>query len=489
MSPEAKAAGRVQAGTLAVDEVAAGGPVPAGAVSAASPEPRDRSLTRDVFGTYGTRLLIVGLSVFTGVITARMLGPHQRGIFALVYQFAATVVTFAKMGLAQSSVYSIRRERVPPAQVAANALFVALTLGTVFALLALAFRHQLLATMLRGVPQWAFLISLPVIPILLFESYFYAILQALGKFDLYNRRMLIGTALLLLFLFIFLVGVRGGLEAAILVVVCNPIYMDGWLLVTVSRMFPLSLRPNIPLLKRQIPFGLKSHVQVLAQHMHLRADMYLVAYFLNPSEVAFYNLAVRLAEFMLDIPRTVSMALYPRLAALDDRAMHRLTAQACRRTVMLTATGGVLLSTFGPMLIVLWYGRDYAPAGRPLPWISAGIVMMSVYVSLTQSFTSRNQQQVNITAGLIALVGNVVLNLYLIPSMGIVGAALASAISYGCAALLLLVFFLRESELSLFAVLLPQRDDFQYFWNVFGRVVGRVQRSARRRYMAWKTSA
>ena len=445
-------------------------------------EPRERSLTRDVFGTYGARLLTIGLSMFTGIITARMLGPHNRGVFALVYQFAATVVTFAKLGLAQSSVYSIRRERETPQRVAANALFVALVLGTIFAGLAFLFRYQLLATMLRGVPEWALLISLPVIPILLFESYFYAIIQALGQFDLYNRRMLIGTAILVLGLFVFMVVIRGGLEAAILVVVLNPVMMDGWLLLTVSRMFRLSLKPDIALLKRQIPFGLKSHVQVLAQHMHLRADMYLVAYFLNPSEVAFYSLAVRLAEFMLDIPRTVSMVLYPRLAALDDRAMQRLTAQACRRTVLLTATGGTLLSLIGPALIVLWYGHAYAPAARPLPFISMGIVMLSIFASLTQSFTSRNQQQVNITAGVIALVGNVVLNLFLIPRMGIVGAALASLLSYSAASVLLLYFFVGQSKLSVFEILLPKREDFEYFWNTAKRGLRRGRTIAVRRW-------
>jgi O-antigen/teichoic acid export membrane protein len=483
MSPDGKSA-RAAAAAIAADGTEA-----VDAEAAATQTSPERSLTRDVFGTYGTRVLIIGLSVFTGVITARMLGPHNRGVFALVYQFAATVVTFAKLGFAQSSVYSIRRERVAPERVAANALFVALVLGILSAGIVYLFREPLLGKMLRGVPEWAFLISLPVIPILLFESYFYAILQALGKFDLYNRRMLIGTILLVLGLFIFLVLVRGGLRAAILVVVCNPILMDAWLLVTVGRMMRLSLRPDVPLLRRQVPFGLKSHIQVVAQHAHLRADMYLVAYFLNPSQVAFYNLAVRLAEFMLDIPRTVSMALYPRLAALDDGAMHRLTAQACRRTILLTASGGAALSVIGPTLIVAWYGHEYAPAAAPLPWISGGIVMLSIFVSLTQSFTSRNMQQVNIAAGIIALAGNVLLNLYLIPYAGIVGAAIASLLSYGAASALLLVFFLRRSRLPLSAVLIPDGDDLRYFWNLMVRAVGLVRRRAASRRGGGKRSA
>src|SRR5262249_46519962 len=160
----------------------------------------------------------------------------------------------------------------------------------------------------------------------------------------------------------------GGLLAAILVVTCVPICMDTWLLITVRRWFPFSFRLDVPLLKEELRFGFKSHIQVLAQHLHLRADAYIVAYFLDPTQVAFYTLAVRLAEFMLDVPESIGMVLYPKLAALNDEAMHELTAQACRRTVLVTAVGAVILSLLGPWVIVLWYGAAYAPAGRPLPF-------------------------------------------------------------------------------------------------------------------------
>jgi O-antigen/teichoic acid export membrane protein len=434
---------------------------------------RERSLSHDVFGTYGTRALTIGLGMIMGIITARTLGPHNRGVFSLVYLLPSTVVTFAKMGLAQASVYSIRREHVAPHRVVANAFIVSIVLGGLFVTLAIVFRAQLLATFLRGVPAWALLVALPLIPLLLFESYFYAILQAMGKFGLYNSRLLIGTILLVLGMLIFLVILGGGLREAILVVVCVPILMDSWLLVTVRRWFPFSFRLDLPLLNKEVRFGLKSHIQVLAQHLHLRADAYLVAYFLDPAQVAFYVLAVRLAEFMLDIPESVGMVLYPRLASLDEHAMHELTAQACRRTLLITTTGAVLLSLFGPSVIVLWYGRDYAPAGQPLMLVSVGIVMMSIFVLLTRDFTSRNKQQVNIAAGSIALVGNITLNLFTIPRMGIVGAALASAISYSAAAVLLMVFFVRESRLSPFDVLIAKPDDFRFFWNFGVKLLGR----------------
>lgn len=436
-------------------------------------EIKDGSFARDAFATYATNVANICLSTIGGIVTARMLGPYQRGIYSLVYLFAATVVTFGKLGLAQANVYSIRRERVAPERVASNALLVALALGALLIVVALALRRWLLATFLHGVPEWAFLVSLPLIPVLLFESYFYAVVQALGRFSLYNRRMLIGTASLVFWLIIFLTVVPGGLTAAILVVTLNPVVMDTWLLVTVWRMLRFRLRLDRTLLGREVRFGLKSHLQVVAQHLHLRADVYLVAYFLDPTQVAFYVMAAKFAELMLDIPKAVGVVMYPRLAALDDEAMHQLTAQACRRTLLITGSAAVVISLIGPVLIVLWYGAAYAPAAKPLPFIAAGIVMMSILVLLTQSFTSRNRQQVNIVVGLVALGSNLGLNLVLIPTMGIVGAALASAISYAAAALLLIVLFLRASQLSIVDVLVPRGEDARFFWSILGRALRR----------------
>src|SRR6185369_3982557 len=92
---------------------------------------------------------------------------------------------------------------------------------------------------------------------------------------------------------------------------------------------------------------------------------------------------------------------------------------------------------------------------------------------LTRAFTSRHRQQVNIAAGMIALVTNVVLNLFLIPSMGIVGASMATAISYSGACVLLMVAFLKQSGLSPLRVLIADGDDLRYFWQVLRQAVER----------------
>ena len=99
--------------------------------------------------------------------------------------------------------------------------------------------------------------------------------------------------------------------------------------------------------------------------------------------------------------------------------------------------------------------------------------MMAIFVIVTRDFTSRGQQRINILAGLLALVANVSLNLLLIPSLGIVGAALATAFSYTGATVLLIVFFLRDSKLGMRTVFIPTVDDIRYFADVARRLLAR----------------
>jgi O-antigen/teichoic acid export membrane protein len=88
-----------------------------------------------------------------------------------------------------------------------------------------------------------------------------------------------------------------------------------------------------------------------------------------------------------------------------------------------------------------------------------GIIMISLYQILTRNFTSRNRQQVNIVAAAIALGVNTTMNLLLIPRLGILGAAVSTAVSYTLAAIMLLVVFVRESGTSVRSAILIDAAD------------------------------
>ena len=248
------------------------------------------------------------------------------------------------------------------------------------------------------------------------------------------------------------------------------------LLVGTWKMIPFRLWPDWRLLDRQFRFGLKSYTQILAMHLLFRIDVYMVPYFLDPAQTAFYSLALHFTEMILEIPQAVGWVIYPRLTSLPKDEVHRLTAQACRRTVLLTALGGIAVIVLGPIMVPLWYGEAFAAATKPLTFATLGMVTMSVFTIITRDFTSRNNQVVNIRAGTTALVMNVVLNIFMIPRLGISGAALATSLSYSVAAVLVMIPYRRESGIALSEVLVPRTDDVRFIWNALLHALRQVRR-------------
>ncbi len=436
-----------------------------------------RGLLRDIVGILGTRMAWTLMGLVTGIVLARMLGPHDRGVLALLLLLPSTVVSIVKLGISQATVYAINRKGHSVVEVASNVASLALLLGTLAAVACWFLREWLTETFFPGAPPWLFAAALVRVPAMLLDDYLFGVLQATGRYSIYNIRLIFSEALRVVGVVLALVVFELGLATTVFLYMAITLINIVWLVVSTRRVIPFRLRVYGSLLRELLSFGFKSYVQTLTSHMLLRIDIYMVAALLkSPADVAFYSLALRFTEMVLEIPQAVGLVLYPRLASIGESEIYRLTAQACRRTLLLSGVGAMGIAVLGPYVLLVWYGEAYAPAGEPLPWAAVGVVAMSIFVILSRAFTSQHRQYVNIAAGLVALVGNVVLNLHMIPAYGIVGAAMATAISYGGASLLLLGAFSIESGLSPRTVLLVTGDDTRYFRDVFRRGVDQVLR-------------
>ena len=424
---------------------------------------------RDSLGILGTRVIWSAMGIVSGVILARWLGPYDRGILALVLLIPSTVLTLTKLGVSQATVYYINRREASVDRVASNSVILALGLGVLSSGIVWALRANLLATVLKDVPSWALALSLVRVPLLLLDNYLYSVLQATGQFGIYNTRLLISEALRLVLVVIFVMGFNLGLPAAVVIYTFIAAVNMGWLMLTMSRTVQFSFAFDRTLLFNMLSFGVRSYVQVVTAHLLLRVDVYMVQMFLGPVQTGYYALALHFTELVLEVPQAIGLVLYPRLAALPEGEIHRLSAETCRRTLLVTAPAAFALALIGPYVITLWYGHAYAPAGAPLPWAAVGVAMMAIFVIITRDFTARSKQRVNTVSGVLALITNILLNLYLIPHYGIVGASFATAIAYTLACVILIVFFCVESGLPWTSVLIPNREDARFFATIAQR--------------------
>lgn len=425
---------------------------------------------RHVLGTLATDVWIIGLNFLVGVIIARLLLPEDRGVLALVMLLPVTLAYLADFGISQAIVYLLGRKKRPLRAVAANVLTLAIFFGGGAAVSVWLARKSFFHSFLSDVPESLFLLVLGLLPILLVDAFFLAILRGQQLFAQFNFRRLLSPIFLLVGV-VLLTGLAGwGTKGAVIAFVGSTLVSLAVSAGMVSRLTPLSFGLDRILVGEAMGFGLKSYLQNLVGHLNYRLDVYMLAFFLPPAQVAFYAIATSVAELAWYIPNSVGMVLFPKLSTETGNRIHELTAEATRHTVLITGLTSIAILGVGWWLIPLVYGSAYSPATTPLFILMPGILAMAIYKVLTRNFTSRDRQQVSILAAGLALILNVILNFYFIPRFGMIGSATASLLSYTVSALILVVVFEKETGIPLRQVLFIRQTDLARYGEAWSRL-------------------
>ena len=173
----------------------------------------------------------------------------------------------------------------------------------------------------------------------------------------------------------------------------------------------------------------------------LKSDIVLVTYMRGAAETGYYSIAVGLADILLMLPMVVGTILFPKLSAAPDLAARwRLVRRVLK--VMVPATPVGLLATYfaaGP-LIRLAYGAAFDPSVAAVGWLLPGIGFYAINSILMNFLASCGMPLVVVFSPFIALLVNVAANLWLVPSMGFVGASVSSSLAYGLMLVMSLIY-------------------------------------------------
>ncbi len=200
-------------------------------------------------------------------------------------------------------------------------------------------------------------------------------------------------------------------------------------------------------------------------YLNYRLDQFIIGVLLPPQQLAFYVIAVDLAETLWLVTGAVAGPLLPHLTNTPERDP-RLAAIVARHVMIWTGVGCLLVFLFADIVVKLFYSSDFSPAVAPLRWLLPGVFTLTVGKIVVAELAAREKIHYTLWAGLAAVVVNIVGNVVLIPVMGISGAAVASSISYSLLGLIVTWYYLRETDLP-WTVLVPRRTDlliYVTFW-------------------------
>ena len=397
---------------------------------------------RKVGETLITRILLIGIGLATSVIIARALGPGGRGLYAVAATIGAIGVQFGNLGLHASNTYSLAGKPELLPKLVINSLLVSLLFGGLGCVLF--WGVLLLWPNLVQIQGVLLILSVAWIPFGLAYLLFQNLLIGMQDIRSYNLIELGQKVLSLLML--------GGVVLLHAVTV-ESIYLTGLISLVIgfvwalrrlkTRLLPFP-SPSVSLFKENLRYGMKAYVAALFAFLVLRIDLLMIQYMRGAEETGFYSIAAGVADLVYLLPVIVGTILFPRLSAMSSDQERWDFARVVARWVglMMLFIAGVVALVAEP-LVALLYGRSFLPAVPALIWLMPGIVMLSVNTIYMNYFASMGMPPITVYSPGAAAVLNVLLNIKLIPSLGIVGASIASTVAYGMMLAISLVYLVR----------------------------------------------
>lgn len=242
---------------------------------------------------------------------------------------------------------------------------------------------------------------------------------------------LIGSSLSLLLITWLREGAKGCLVGAL---IASVIVGGGAIILLVKK-------SQIGFERQKVVEGLKFSLPLIPHTVALwvltLSDRYILSHFESTGAVGIYSLGYQVGYIMSMVTNSVNNSFYPIASLkLSEGDGSRVVPHLGTSVIAGFAITSVGVAALGPELILMFTPERYHGAVAIVPWIALAFFFQGLYflLSLGTWFSMKTGLMPIIT--IIAAVANVAINFYVIPRMGVVGAGVAAALSYGLLALL-----------------------------------------------------
>ena len=225
---------------------------------------------------------------------------------------------------------------------------------------------------------------------------------------------------------------------------------EGILLFCLSvSLFREFLVPPFGVLQRwvlnHLEFGLKGFGSNVLLQMNTRVDVLVLGYFMTDYYVGIYSLVAMLIEGIYQFLIVLRTVYNPRLVKLiiEQRTeqLKSMIKSGVRITYRFMIIGGVIAVLLYPIGVLISENpQDFLRSWPIFAILMSGIVLSSGYIPFGQILVQAGRPGLHTIMTLLLVFFNFTLNMLLIPALGIIGAAAATALAHVLGLLLLKIF-------------------------------------------------
>jgi O-antigen/teichoic acid export membrane protein len=365
-----------------------------------------------------------------GFLAARWLAPTAFGEYSTAFAFVGLFRLLPDFGMSYASTLAISRDRSIAERTAANLLGFQAVLSALTLALCLGVGRALY----RDVTWIAVLVLSLDLVLKALKSTLRWLLKGLERFGVEALSLLAERTAILALGAVSLAAGKGVVGFVLAFVAVRLFDTAGLAAYIHARVLPLRLafdrRVWMDLFRRGLPFAYAG----LMITLFFQVDAVMLEAMRGAREVGWYRAPVLVLEGLTLVPRVLSYALIPTMAALHPKDAAAVTA-LYRRGCKYLLLAGLPVAAFGFLasapFIGLLFGPDYAPsvAASRILLPAAAFMFLSNFGETTLACVNRWGTIVVVSTACLVL--NVALNLVWIPSYGYQGAAWATLVTEG----------------------------------------------------------
>jgi O-antigen/teichoic acid export membrane protein len=424
------------------------------------------SYKKNIASNFFAQIIRITLVFITSIIVARELGAVGRGEIAYIILIFGLISNYGHFGINHATAYFQKRTRYSYKEVFSSNISTLLIIFTLIFTITIILR-------LNSVVLKDYNLSLIIIGLTYVLVNF--IITSIQEFYVGNERIIeINKYLLIgeifLFLTTFILSLTNTLDVTsylVLFVISSFIRM---LLFIKGVGIEFSFFINKNLINEEIRYGFVAYLSALFIFLNYRADQFLIKAMLGVESLGIYSIAVNLAELAFLVPMSVTNALTGRLFNINNNIEEKMfvTYSTIKYTFYISMAVSLIGMALTPLIPVV-YGKSFTSASSLTLILFVGIIFASIGKVSYSYFITEGRPIIHMKVTAVTFFCNLLLNVILIPYLGMLGAALASTISYFLYGLIYILIFISKEGFTLKELLVPQKQDFKLLITVLKR--------------------
>jgi O-antigen/teichoic acid export membrane protein len=412
------------------------------------------------------------LTFFMGVLLVRALGLKGYGIYNFVLSFGLLMYILAEFGLPNFLIRETAKAQFQNEPAKMHGVWIwsfrfsalLLLILLVGAGLALFFLRDLIPQVTMETFLWCFLL----VPAMTFTHLTSGVLQGLGRVNIsqVTEQLIFPGLFTVTLLFSFSIG-KNQLSASMAMAIRAFIFIWGlgfslyqWL-----RKAPKQTRQTNPIffprvwLSSSASMALSSGLNL----MYERLGVMILGFSQDASQVGVFQIAMHASLVAGLVFQSVEIVLAPRFAALysagQTKQLHSLILFSIRSMVAINLVITLIFFIWGKDFLSLIFGPEAIAAYYPLLILLVGQVIRSMTGPLFLLLNMTSYEKEAILGSGIAVIISLISNLILIPTLGVVGTAIAKTASLILAQFFLWWVVLKRLKINTFFIQFKAHED------------------------------